>query len=129
LSTFWTVERVAGSLLMASFIIPLAALIILFASGAVEVFSSVLQGSLGQLAPYAQTFRLLNLLRTVDWIVRLLGFGLLTYHLLHAGEEYLAVLAFLATLLIAAIPGVLHGAFHKTVETWPPRKPRGREMS
>lgn len=115
--TLWTAEQSAGSLLVASFLVLSAAVVILFASGAATVFSSVVQGSLEQMAPYAPAFRLLNLLWTVGWMVQLLGFGLLTYVLLRAGKEYLAIPAFLAV-LIAVILGVLHGTFHMAIETW-----------
>jgi hypothetical protein len=109
--------RITGILLVASLLIPLLALIILVASGASTVFSDLLQGSLAQMAPYAGTFRLLNLLWTLGWIVQLLGFGLLTRLLLHAGDEPLAILAFIA-ILVASFLGILHGTFHMSVETW-----------
>jgi hypothetical protein len=53
----------------------------------------------------------------VGWIIQLLGFGLLARVLLHAGEEQLAVLAFIA-ILVATMLGILHGTFHMSVETW-----------
>ena len=114
---FWTDERIAGSIFVASFLILLLAVIILIASGAGSVFSSVIQDSLDQMAPYAPTFRLLNLLWTVDWIVQLLGFALLTSLLLHTGKGYPAVPAFMAV-FVASILGVLHGTFHMSIETW-----------
>ncbi len=114
---FWTAERATGSLLVASLLIGLLALIILVASGALPAFSALLQGSLELMVPYAATFRRLNLLWTVGWIVQLLGFGLFTRLLLRAGDEYLAIPAFIA-ILSAAILGVLHGTFHMSVETW-----------
>lgn len=110
-------NRVAGILLVGSLIILLLALVILIASGAFPAFSAGLQGSLAEKAPYAATFRLLNLFWTVGWIVQLLGIGLLTRLLLRAGDESLAIPAFIA-ILVAAIIGVLHGTFHMSVETW-----------
>jgi hypothetical protein len=110
-------NQIAGILLVSSFFILLLALVILIASGAFSAFSAVLQGSLAEMAPYAATFRLLNLLWTVGWIVQLIGFGLLTRLLLRAGDESLAILAFSA-ILVAVVLGVLHGTFHMSVETW-----------
>lgn len=82
---------IAGILLVSSFLILLIALIILIASGAFAAFSAGLQGSLAEMAPYAATFRLLNLLWTAGWIVQLMGFGMFTRLLLHAGDEFLAI--------------------------------------
>ena len=113
----WTTERAAGGVLVASLLIGLLALAILIASGALPVFSVSLRGSLAEMAPYAATFRRLTLLWAVAWIVQLLGLGLLTHVLLRAGDEYLAIPAFLA-ILVAAILGILHGTFHMSVETW-----------
>jgi hypothetical protein len=110
-------KRIAGILLVSSFLILLIALIILIASGAFAAFSAGLQGSLAEKAPYAAIFRLLNLFWTVGWIVQLTGFGMLTRLLLYAGDEFLAIPAFIAVLL-AALLGVLHGTFHMSVETW-----------
>lgn len=110
-------DRIAGILLVSSFLILLLALIILIASGASSVFSAVLQGSLAEEAPYAAIFRLLNLFWTVGWIVQILGFGMLTHLLLRAGDETLALPSFIAV-LIAAILGIMHGTFHMSVETW-----------
>jgi hypothetical protein len=109
--------RIAGVLLVASFLILLLALIILIASGALPGFSAALQGSLGEMAPHASTFRRLNLLWTLGWIVQLLGFSLLTRLLVRAGEEQLAILSFMA-IFVAVLLGVLHGTFHMSVETW-----------
>lgn len=109
--------RLAGALLAASLSILIAALIILVASGALPAFSSGLQGSLSEKAPHAATFRRLNLLWTVGWMAQLLGFAVLTYLLLRAGEDTLAILPFI-TVLVAAILGILHGSFHMSVETW-----------
>ena len=113
----WTTERAAGSMLVASLLIGLLAVVILIAGDALPAFSASLRGSLVEIAPYANTFRLLTLLWAVAWIVQLLGLGLLTHLLLRAGDEYLAVPAFLAV-LVAAILGILHGTFHMSVETW-----------
>lgn len=110
-------SRLAGILLVSSFLIPLLALIILIASGSLPAFSAGLQGSLEQMAPYAATSRLTNLLYAIGWIVQLLGFALLAQLLLRAGEEQLAILSFI-TILIAAILGFLHATFHMSVETW-----------
>jgi hypothetical protein len=109
--------RIAGILLISSFLIPFLALVILITSGAFSAFSAAIQDSLAEMAPYANTFRLLNTLWTAGWIVQLLGFGLLSRLLLGAGDESMAIPAFFA-LLVAVILGVLHGTFHMSVETW-----------
>ena len=110
-------KRVAGILLVSSFLVLLLALIILVASDAFPAFSAGLQDSLADKAPYGVIFHLLNLFWTVAWIVQLLGFGLLACLLLRAGDESLAIPAFIA-ILVAVIIGVLHGTFHMSVETW-----------
>jgi hypothetical protein len=112
-----TPARIAGILLVSSFLILLLALVILIASDALPGFSAALQGSLAKMAPYASTFRRLDLLWTVGWILQLLGFSLLTRLLVRAGEEQLAILSFMA-IFVAALLGVLHGTFHMSVETW-----------
>jgi hypothetical protein len=110
-------NRIAGILLVGSFFVLVIALIILVASGALSAFSNLLQGSLEQMAPYAPTFRMLNLLWVVGWLVQLLGLGLFARSLIDAGDEYLALIAFIAV-FVATILGVLHGTFHMSVETW-----------
>ncbi len=110
-------NRQAAIVLLFSFLLPLLALVILITSGALAAFSAGLRGSLVEIAPYTDTFRLLNLLWTVGWIVQLLGFGALTRLLIRAGDEQLPILAFIA-ILIAGILGVLHRTFHMSVETW-----------
>jgi hypothetical protein len=110
-------NRIAGILLFSSFLIPLLAMVILITSGALSAFSAGLQGSLAEKAPYVDTFRLLNLLWTAGWVVQLMGFGMFTRLLLHAGDDFLAIPAFIAV-LVAAILGILHGTFHMSVETW-----------
>jgi hypothetical protein len=112
-----TPARIAGILLVSSFLILLLALIILIASGSLPGFSANLQGSLAKMAPYASTFRRLDLLWTLGWILQLLGFSLLAHLLLSAGEEQLGILSFIAV-FVAALLGVLHGTFHMSVETW-----------
>ena len=114
--------RVAGALLVASLLILVIALVIMAASGALPAFSASLQGSLEQMAPYAVTFRRVNLLYAVGWIVELLGFGLLAHLLLRASDgrlaiEQVAVLALIA-MLAAAILGILEASFHMSVTTW-----------
>jgi len=109
--------RITGILLVSSFLVPLLALVILAVSGAFPAFSAGLQGSLAEKAPYAATFRLLNLLWTAGWVLQLMGFSMLTWLLMGAGEIPLPIPAFIAV-LIAAILGVLHGTFHMSVETW-----------
>ena len=110
-------NRIAGIVLVSSFLILLLALSILIASGRLPAFSAGLQGSLAEKALYASTFRLLSTFWTAGWIVQLLGFGLLTRLLLRTGDESLAIPAFIA-IFVAAIVGVLHGTFHMSVETW-----------
>lgn len=114
---FWTDERAAGSLLVAILPILLLALIIMIASGAIPAFFAMLQGSLGQVAPYAAIFRLLILLFLIAWIVQLLGFGLLTRLLLSAGGEQLAILAFIL-ILVATILVIVDSTFRMNVELW-----------
>lgn len=72
----WTEEKVTGSLLVAGLLIGLLAVVIMIAGGAAPGFAAV-GGNLEAMAPYADTFRLLNGMYTVAWIFLPLGFGLL----------------------------------------------------
>lgn len=113
---FWTDERVTGSLLVAGLLIGLLAFIIMIASGALPGFAAV-RGNLEQMAPYTDTFRLLNGMYAAAWIALLLGFALLARLMARAGDEQLALLVFTLA-LVTAITGLLHGAFHVGVTTW-----------
>lgn len=116
--TFWNDKRIAGSLLAASFLILLLALIIWITSGAIRGFlASQGQGSLAQMAPYVNITRLLILSFMVAWIVQLLGFGLLTRLLLRAGGPQLAVLAF-TLILVATILAIVNLAFRMNIQLW-----------
>jgi hypothetical protein len=115
--TYWTAERATGGLLLGSLLLGLLAVPIMIASGALPGFAAALQNALANLAPYAGTFRLLNLLYTLAWTIQLLGFALLARRLVHAGAETVAILAF-TLLLIATITGIAHGTFHMGVQTW-----------
>jgi hypothetical protein len=114
---FWPAEKVAGSLLVASLLALLFALIILITSGAMPGFSAMLQGSLAQVAPLAGAFRLLIFLFALGWIVQYLGLGLLALLLLRAGHEQLAILAF-SLALVATVLAVLYTTFRMSVELW-----------
>lgn len=109
--------RLAGGLLVLSFLIGLGAAFILFASGAGSAFASGLRGGLAQQAPYAGVFRLTNGLYAVMWIILLAGFSLLAGLLLRAGSDQLPILG-LTLLGVAAVLGVLEGTFHMGVTTW-----------
>lgn len=114
---FWTAERITGSLLVASLLIRLLALVIMIASGAMPASSAMIRGSLAAAAPHAATLRLLILLFAVSWIVQLLGLGLLTRLLFRAGDEQLAILAF-TLVLVATLLAVLYTTFRMSVELW-----------
>ena len=113
---FWTDRRVTGSFLVAGLLIGLMAVVIMFASGAAPGFAAV-GGALDAMAPYADTFRLLNGIYSATWIFLLLGLALLARLLARAGEEQLALLVFTLA-LVTGITGVLHGAFHVSLTTW-----------
>jgi hypothetical protein len=109
--------RIAGILLIGSFLILLLALFIMIASGAFPAFSAGLQDSLEEQASFSATFRWINLLYAAGWIVQLLGFALLTSLLVQAGEIHFSMVGLVA-LSVAAIFGVLEGTFHANVTTW-----------
>jgi hypothetical protein len=113
---YWTAKRVAGSLLIAGLLIGLLAVVIMIVSGAAPGFAAV-GGALELMAPYADTFRLLNGMYAVAWIFLSLGFALLARLLARAGDEQLALLAF-TLILITSVTGVIHGAFHVGLTTW-----------
>lgn len=113
---FWTEKRVTGSFLVAGLLIGLLAVLIMIASGAAPGFAAV-GGALEAMAPYADTFRMLNGMYAIAWVFLLLGFALLARLLARVGEEQLALMAFTLT-LVTGITGVLHGAFHVGLTTW-----------
>ncbi|HUM67494.1 MAG TPA: hypothetical protein PLK31_01440 [Chloroflexota bacterium] len=113
---FWTEERVTGSLLVSGLLIGLLAAVIMIVNGAASGFAAV-GGALAAMAPYADTFRLLNEIYSVTWIFPLLGFALLARLLARAGEEQQALLAFTLA-LVTGLTGILHGAFHVGLTTW-----------
>lgn len=113
---FWTERRIAGSLLIAGLLIGLLAVVIMIASGAAPGFAAV-GGALELMAPYAGTFRLLNGMYAAAWVALLMGMVLLARLLARAGDEQLALLAFIL-ILITTVTGVLHGAFHVGLTTW-----------
>lgn len=113
---FWTERRIAGSLLIAGLLIGLVAVVIMIASGAAPGFAAV-GGALELMAPYAETFRLLNEMYAAAWVALLMGMVLLARLLARAGDEQLALLAFIL-ILITTVTGVLHGAFHVGLTTW-----------
>jgi hypothetical protein len=114
---YWTPERTAGGLLVASLLVLPVAVIVLIATGGIRVFGATLQGSLADMAPYAAAFRLLSYGYAVAWIVQLLGVALLARLLARTGRERMAVVIF-TLVLVAALLGVLHGAYAARVITW-----------
>ncbi len=114
---FWTDDRVAGAVLVASLLLQLLSLVVLVTSGARTAFGAMVRGSLAEVAPYAGTFRLLILLFAVGWIVQLLGLGLLTRLLAQAGRGQLATLA-CSLVFVAVILSVLYSTFRMSVELW-----------
>lgn len=113
---FWTDRRVTGSFLVAGLLFGLLAVVIMIASGAAPGFAAV-GGALEAMAPYADTFRLLNGIYSAIWIFLLLGFALMARLLARAGEEQLAFLVFTLA-LVTCTTGILHGAFHVGLTTW-----------
>ncbi len=118
---FWTPLRTAGGLLVASLLVLPIAAIIMVATGAFRVFGATLQGSLAEMAPYADTYRLLTYGYTAAWIIQLLGMAMLARLLLRKGDEHLAVPA-LVLVVVAGFLGVLHGAHAAEVMTWAARE-------
>lgn len=112
-----TSNRLAGILLLASFVIPLLALIIVLASGAAPALPTSVQDVLEPVAAHVDTYRIANLFYGVGWFVMLLGYGLLSRLLAAAGDEVLALLTFIA-MLVAAVFGLLEASFHISVTLW-----------
>lgn len=113
---FWTDRRIAGTFLAAGLLIGLLAIVIMVASGAAPGFASI-GGALELMAPYVDTFRLLNGIYSAVWIFLLVGSALLARLLARAGQEQLALLVFTLA-VITGFTGVLHGAFHVGLTTW-----------
>lgn len=109
--------QISGALLVGSFAVLVVALVIVIVSGALPAFSASLGGSLSELAPHATTFRLVNFLYAIGWILQLLGFVVLTVLLVRADETAMAPAA-LAVAALAAILGVLEATFHAGMTTW-----------
>lgn len=116
-AAFWTEERIAGGVLVASLLVLLLAAVILFASGAISGFGAMTSGALAEAAPYASRFRPQIYLFALGWIVQLLGLSLLTRLLVRAGAGQLAIPAF-TLVLIAVIAAFLYYTFRASVELW-----------
>lgn len=109
--------RVGGALLVAAPLIGLVALGILIVSGALPAFSSLLRGSLAELAPHVHAFRWSTFLYATAWLAQLGGFLLLTRVLVRTGDQHLAVVA-MALTGVAAVLGILEATFAVEVTTW-----------
>lgn len=115
--------RVSGGLLVSSLAILVVAFAIVILTGALPAFSAGLRGSLAESASHAPTFRSVNLLYAVGWILQLLGFVLLTQVLVLSGRTTLVTLALAATTL-ATILAVLEATFHIGMTTWAAQEAR-----
>lgn len=116
-TSFWIDKRAAAGLLILPILIGLIGLAVMIFSGATAGFRAATQGQLAQLAPYARTFNLLNLIFVLSWIAHLLGIGLFGWLLARAGEAQLAVMAFLL-ILVTVIIAVVYYSFRMSVEIW-----------
>lgn len=116
-STYWTDERIAGAVLVASLLPLVLALVILFASGANAGFGAMVSRSLADAAPYASRFRPQTFLFAIGWIVQLLGLSLLTRLVVRAGAGQLAIPAF-TLVFFAVIVAFLYSTFIMSVELW-----------
>lgn len=116
-TSFWTASRVAGVILASSFVLLLGALTFMILSGASAGFRPMIGGTLADVAPYADTFRVLILLFILSWIVHLLGIGLLGRLLVRAGQEQLVVVA-VVLILVTVLTAILSYSFRMTFELW-----------
>jgi hypothetical protein len=112
--TFFSPRRTAGSFLVGSLALLLAAAAYMFISGAYVGFPSMIQDHAAEATQYATDFRLLIGMFVVSWITQLIGVSLLCRLLINAGEEQLAIVAFLIMLVAAATAGFAY-TFHMTV--------------
>jgi hypothetical protein len=110
-------NRIAGILLVTSFLTLLTALIIMIASGAISAFPAILQGSLAPMGLYISIYRMDNFLYAIGWVLQILGFTLLTKSLIETGSYIIALPAFIM-ILVAGILGILEASFHMSVTTW-----------
>lgn len=120
-STYWTESRVAGGFLASSFLLLVTALIIMLVSGAAAGFRPMIGGALAEVAPYADMFRLLILLFIISWIVHLVGLGLFSRLLAHAGQGQLVAVAFIL-ILVTVVTAIFSYSFRMTFELWAARE-------
>lgn len=113
----WSAQRIAGASLTASTLTLVAALALLIGRKATPAIFALLEGSLAEVSDHASTFRSVNFMYAVGWILQLLGFGMLTIRLGEAGERTMSSLA-LISLGVAAVFGALEATFHMSVTTW-----------
>lgn len=112
-----TLRVVAGGLLVASFLIPLAAAFLMVGTGAAAGFGAAIGRSLQGLVPYAETFSALNLMWASAWVVLLGGLAALTAMLSRGGGSHSAIAA-LALAVPATVAGLLQGTFGASVTSW-----------
>jgi hypothetical protein len=108
---------IAGGLLVGSLFIPLFAAGLMVATGAVGGFGAAIGRSLEGMAPYADTFRILNLMWASAWVVLLAGLAALTALVYHHGARHTAVAA-LGLAAAASVAGLLQGTFGASVTSW-----------
>lgn len=112
--TFFTPKRTAGSFLVGSLVVLLAAAAYMILSGAVAGFPQMIQDRAAEATQYATDFRLLIGMFVISWIIQLIGVGLLCRLLMNAGEAQLAIVAFLL-MLFAAWAAVFTYGFYMSV--------------
>lgn len=112
-----TLRVAAGGLLVGSLFIPLLALLLMVVTGAAGGFGAAVGRSLEGMAPYADTFRMLNLMWASAWVALLGGLAALTALVRHHGAPHAAVAA-LGLAGAASVAGLLQGTFGASVTSW-----------
>ena len=113
---FWALPRIAGGLLVASILVLLAGLVMIYLQGNISGLGTGFQGVAGKGAA-ASALVTLYRFSIPAVLLQLLGFGLLTILLREAGDRAIASPAF-SLLIFSWAVATVEGSFQSSVTVW-----------
>ena len=113
---FWGTQHVTGVLIVLGMLITLAGIIVVVIQGKVEGLEAAFKGVEG-IGEAASAFRTVDVFALPGSILLLLGFGMLTVHMIEAGDWAISILA-LNLLVVTVVFLTIEGTFHGEVTAW-----------
>ena len=114
--SFWSIQHVAGALLVLGMLITLAGIIVVAIQGKVEGLEAAFKGVEG-IGDETSAFRTVGAFSRPGLILMLLGFGTLTVHLTESGDRAISLVA-LNLLLVTVVFSAIEGTFQSEVTAW-----------